>query len=288
VVTDWWVVDGEGRDGAAFIKRTMAALDGGMSDQGCLDFLIRNCGFAAVRQLGNNAQVRFRPFTLTEPAFYGLGYLLYHLPWQRAMASIYVDEAWRDEILPWDHRGALEYIAEIVNEHQLRLSEKVLRRARPLGTIPTGSPMDWAFHVWRHRPDLAPSEHRGRILTDVIRGRYAWIDAYGPGRELIMAEVGGGFPAPVHAALEPALGARIEDQPDNAFGRYCAEAYGKVARSGEPLLEDIDAMVTPPNGEPVRRRYSRLILPFRVSDDHTRLLGISFENLAIDLRRRAG
>jgi hypothetical protein len=50
-------------------------------------------------------------------------------------------------------------------------------------------------------------------------------------------------------------------------------------------MEDVDAILRPPNGKSVRRRYSRLILPFRSPNGNARLLGISFENPAVDLRR---
>jgi len=286
-----WVIDGEGGDGAAFVQHTMSAYKGALTRQQCVDYLIVNLGFAAVRQLRGNLHIKFRPNVLTEAAFRRLGYLVYGLPWQRARVSIHIGDMprdWRDEILPWNRTEAIDRIIELVAEQQLRLSEKVLRRPRPIQTMPTGSPMHWAFHVWRHRPYLMPSENLERTLAEGIRGRYAWFDVFGPQREVIMAEVGAGFPAAVQAALEACIGARLQDQPNNAFGQYCAEAYGEAASSGEPVLEDIDAMVTPPDGKPLRRRYSRLILPFRVSDQHTRLLSISFENLAIDLRRCAG
>ncbi len=291
VVSKWVIVDGEGGDGAAFVQLTMSAFKGAMTRQQCIDYLIVNQGFAAVRQLYGNLHIKFRPYTLTEAAFRRLGYYLYGLPWQRVMATVHIGDMprdWRDEILPWDCMEAIDRIIELVAEQQLRLSEKVLRRPRPIRTMPTGSCMHWAFDVWRHRPYLMPSENLERTLTEGIRGRYAWFDVYNPQQEVIMAEVGAGFPAAVQAALEACVGRRLQNQPENAFGQYCAEAYGEAASSGEPLLEDIDAMVTPPDGKPVRRRYLRLILPFRVSARHTRLLSVSFEDLAIDLRRRTG
>jgi hypothetical protein len=290
-VSEWTIVDGEGGDGAAFMQSTVSLYGGALTPQQCIDYLVVNLGFAAVRQLHGNLHIKFRPHALTEATFYQLAHALLNSSWQRAMASMHVENTlrdWRDEILPWKRMDAIDRIVQIVREQQLRLSEKVLRRARPLQAIPMGSPMHWAFHVWHHHPHLTRSENLERVLAAALRGRYAWFDAFGPRREVVMTEVGTGFPAAVQAALEACMGARLQDQPDNPFGQYCAEAYGDAAGSGKPLLEDVDAMVTPPNGKPLRRRYSRLILPFRVSERHTRLLSVSFENLAIDLRRGTG
>lgn len=283
----WTVVDGQGRIGTSIVQHTISALNGSMTELECVDFLIVNCGCGAVRQLDRNIQVRFRPSVLAEAAFDGLAILLHDRQWQRAVASMFIGGTWQHEVLPRNLEAAIERIKALVVHHQLRMGEKVLRKTRPLHSIPTGSPMGWVFQVWQRRSHLEPSRDLRRTLAEEMGGRYAWIDAVGPNCQLIMAEVGRGFPDPVRATLNPGLGSRVEDQPDNAFGRYCAEAYGAIARSGEPTLEDVDAIMTPPGREPVRRRYSRLILPFRAAGGHVRLLGLSFENLAIDLRRRA-
>jgi hypothetical protein len=286
-VPKWTVVDGQGRIGTSIVQHTISALDGAMSEQECVEFLVANCGFGAVRQLDRNIEVRFRPSELAQATFDGLATLLHERHWQRAVAAMFTGGTWQHEVLPRNREVAFERIKAIVVHHQLRMSEKVLRQARPLHAIPRGSPMGWVYQVWQRRPRLTASHDLRRSLAEETRGRYAWIDVIGPRCELIMSEVGSGFPASVCAALNPGLGNRVEDQPDNAFGRYCAEAYGAIADSGEPVLEDVDAIMTPPGREPVRRRYSRLILPFRSVGGHVRLLGLSFENLAIDLRRRA-
>jgi hypothetical protein len=285
------VINSAGGNGAAFVQQTVRAYGGGWSRQACVDYLVRSLGFAVVRLRNGNLHLKICPQALTEAAFYRVGYLMYGLPWRRATVAMHVGGEpcdWRHEILPWHCMEAIERIIECIAEQQMRLSEKVLRRPRPLGSMPKGSLMHWALDIWRHRPYLTPSENLERILAEAIRDRYAWFDVFFPQGEVVMAEVGGGFPAAVQAALEACKGARLQNHANDAFGRYCAEAYSEAARSGQPLLEDVDAMVTPPNGKPVRRRYSRLILPFRVSERHTRLLSVSFENLAIDLRRGAG
>lgn len=286
-MSKWIVVDGWGGAGSSILQSTMSALDGALSEAECVKFLVVNCGFGAVRSRDCNLEVKFRPSLLAPKTFEGLAMLLLEGDWQRAMASMFIDEKWQHEILPRGCEAAIERISSIVTEHRLRPCEKVLRQSRPLHTIPASSPMGWAYHVWQQRPHVAPSNDLRSSLAQQTNGRYTWIDAIGPRCELILAELGRGFPASVHATLNPGLGSRVEDQPDNEFGRYCADAYGAVARSRQPVLEDIDAIITPPGQEPVRRRYSRLILPFRSANGGVRLLGLSMENLAIDLRRRA-
>jgi hypothetical protein len=256
-----------------------------MNETACVEFLVVNCGSSAVRERDGKIDIRFRPAMLTRAALDGLVYLLHERHWRRAVAAMHIGDGWRHEVLPHRREAAIDRLLSLVAHHQLRMHEKVLRRARPLHSIPPGSPMGWAYQIWQQCSRRAPSRDLCQALSGEMRGRYVWIDALGGKGELIMTEVGGGFPRAVSAALNPAVGSRIEDLPDDAFGRYCAEAYGAIAGTGTPALEDVDAIMTPPEGEPVRRRYCRLILPFRSRAGHARLLGLSFENLAIDLRR---
>jgi hypothetical protein len=167
----------------------------------------------------------------------------------------------------------------------LRPGHTVLRRPRSIDSIPLDSPLQHALCAWRRHPDLVKPGMMQAMLADELKGRYFWVHASRRKHELIMMEVGSGFPETVRSVLNPGLGYRLEDQPDIAYGRYCAEAYGAVARSQVPSVEDVDAIMRPPKGRSVRRRYTRLILPFRSPDGNSHLLGISFENPAIDLRR---
>jgi hypothetical protein len=286
--SEWAVVDGQGRIGHALVARTMCALDGSLSAQECVEFLVVNCGLAAVRLINGCAHVRFRPSKLAAGAFEGLVFFLHDRSWRRAVVSMFIEGRWHPELLPVERDGAIDRVKAIVLQHRLLGGDAVVREERSLRSIPTGSPMHWALQVWQRQGLASPTRNMQRSLVEETQGRYVWIDAVGDDCELIMTEIGGGFPDPVRAALTPGVGGRLQDQPDDAFGRYCAEAYGAVAAANAPMLEDIDAIVTPPSGRPVRRRYSRLILPFRSSGGRARLLGLSFENLAIDLRRRTG
>jgi hypothetical protein len=281
----WAVVDGQGHAGTALVQRTMSALDGSLSAQECVDFLVINCGLAAVQLINGSVHVRLKPSRIAAGAFEGLIFFLHDRRWRRAAASTFVEGKWRFEVLPADRERAIDRVKAIVTQHLI--GGGVLREERSLRSIPTGSPMHWALQVWQQQSFLKPTLKLQRSLAEETHGRYVWIDAVGGNRELIMTEVGGGFPNPVRDALRPGLGSRVQDQPDDVFGRYCAEAYGAAAACNAPMLEDIDAFVIPPSCQPVRRRYSRLILPFRSSGGHARLLGLSFENLAVDLRRCA-
>ena len=284
-MSPWLVIDERGRACEAAFQPAYRELRGSMSLQQFVDFRVINCKWAALRHHQHRLHVRFRPGMVAEAALVELLYHACDVPWVRAAATMFIDNAWRDELLPLGREEAVRRLSSVVIESQLRPGHTVLRRSRPVQSIPSDSPLQHALRAWWRHPDLATSAKLRTMLADEVKGRYFWVHASRKQRELIMMEIGGGFPESVLSVLHPGLGYRLEDQPDVAYGRYCAEAYGAVAQSGVPSMEDVDAILRPPYGKSVRRRYSRLILPFRSTTGNTRLLGISFENPDVDLRR---
>lgn len=281
-----WVLFGErGLHDTTSMLSAIAHLRGALTEQQLVDYLIINCGCAAIQHRQQVLYVRFRPALIGSAA---LGELVYHIneqPWRQVAGALFIDERWQDVILPSDRREAVNRVVETVKEAEQRRHSAVFRRARALDSIQPGSVLQAMLEGWRQRPQLSRPYVPLDGLVDQVCRRYVWVDARARSSELVLTMVGSGFPEPVRGTLVLGLGYRLEEQADLAYGQYCLEAYGQVAQSGVPLLEDVDAMIAPPNGQKMRRRYSRLILPFRLPSGNTRLLGISLEDLSIDLRR---
>lgn len=281
----WTIIDDRGRTCNEKIHPAIHRLNGSMSEREHVDYLIINCGFVAMQRLRQHLHVRFRPALVGGGALAQLLFRIYDDPWRRALATTFSDGAWRHAILPAAREAVVEHIANVVLAAQGQSHQAVLRRVREPMNVHEMSPMSRALHAWKRRCGTVQGDLH-RVLNEEIGGRYVWVNAR-PSGELIMEEIGGGFPKTVDAALRPGVGHRLQDQPDMLFGRYCAEAYGHVAQSKMPMLEDVDAFVAPPLRGRIRRRYTRLILPFRSRRGGLRLLGVSLEDPGIDLRRRA-
>jgi hypothetical protein len=277
------IIDSQGRACGGSIQRTVRELNGSLTEQECVDFLIVNCGFAAIRIRDQIVHVRFRPETLAGGALAELLYRIYDTPWRRAAATTFVGGIWRHHVLPSDRDKVIAWFSAM--DMQRKARSAVLRHSRPADNIPERSPMGRVLQLWRVQPH-SPSRDLHKLLVHECERRYVWVDVNENG-SLIMAELGEGFPEPVEASLKPGIGYQLQDQPDVVFGAYCAEVYGATRKLGWPTLEDVDAIMTTPLGARFRRRYSRLILPFRSLSQRTRLLGVSFEDPGIDLRARA-
>ncbi|RDJ94273.1 hypothetical protein B4Q13_15665, partial [Lacticaseibacillus rhamnosus] len=62
-------------------------------------------------------------------------------------------------------------------------------------------------------------------------------------RIYIINDVGSGLTRLAEYWLSRARGLRVEDQPDYAYGKWVARLYQQALSCGEPLLEDVDALV---------------------------------------------
>ena len=103
--------------------------------------------------------------------------------------------------------------------------------------------------------------------------------------DLLIKDIGSGLTRAARTLALPRHRAfSVEDQPDYAYGKWVARLYQQALLRGEPLLEDVDAVVMWPNQPRQSYRYRRLVLPFKRRDGSTALLGTTLHDPAIDLR----
>ncbi len=74
--------------------------------------------------------------------------------------------------------------------------------------------------------------------------------------------------------------------PTPHYGIAAIQAYKTALRTGEPVIEVVDAFVDLGNGRWNHSRYRRIILPF-AADDRRLVLGTSVVDRTIDLRNCA-
>lgn len=57
------------------------------------------------------------------------------------------------------------------------------------------------------------------------------------------------------------VGTDIRNSPDSEYCEWCIEAYDRVVAVGEPMIEDVRALVLRRSGPPVESRYRRMLVP---------------------------
>src|SRR3546814_18317024 len=69
------------------------------------------------------------------------------------------------------------------------------------------------------------------------------------------------------------VGRRLTDQPDPQYGQWTAVSYLECMQKGDPLADDIDAIIEAEGHDSRRRRYQRLILRWRAGHGGCFLVG---------------
>lgn len=249
-----------------------------------IDEAIVTLGFVEIQSRGRWARLRLCPESVAPIAFGRMMEWLIEAKIERFVLCCYRYGVWESRIFPCC-KASLHQVASIVME-----AKKVARggdvRVRSIAAerVPAG-PLQYALDFWRMtsgRWDAATPLFFRRALAD----RYALYECRSD-HEFIFRAVGSGMPACALAALRASIGCRIEQLPDSAYGQSCAEFYQRSTAQGVPGLQEVDALVWWPQHGRLRRRYKRLLLPFRAADRERLLLCVTAEDLTIDLRTAA-
>jgi hypothetical protein len=98
---------------------------------------------------------------------------------------------------------------------------------------------------------------------------------------LRVTNTGSGFMIYDGFTMNRVVGRPIADQPDRAYGKWVESSYLSCLETGDPQIDDIDAIVEQPGYDARRRRYQRLILRWQRPDGSLILSGSSLLNADI-------
>lgn len=93
--------------------------------------------------------------------------------------------------------------------------------------------------------------------------------------DLFVQNSGSGFTVYDQFSFHKASDRKIEDQPDRMYGQWVRESYRASLVSGNPQIDDIDAIIEQPGHDHRRRRYQRVILRWNLPNDGVILTGSS-------------
>jgi hypothetical protein len=274
--------NGEVWDGGSIVLRQNLFASG--TGPGFSEYVIKNLGFIGIRFTERAAHIRLRPTVVSPVAMASLLYCLSDRRPQRALLTTYDDSTdnWAYEILG-SPMAILKRLSATAAARPGR-TNAVRRQSRDAGRLSGRSPLRGALQCW--------ADHRGhfdravleQVIHRVLKERYILLSAAGQSSDLLIRDVGAGLPEFARTWLSRALGQRVEDQPDYDYGRSCAAAYAEAIARQEPILEDVDAVVSWPGYGRLRRRYTRAILPFTGAQGERWLLSTSVENRRIEPR----
>jgi hypothetical protein len=277
-----FIVDDNGSVWERPFQRIKQALCCELNDSKFTKYAIKNLGFVHMRTTRHGLVISLRPRVTHPMAFAAAVYLLWDFPDERVIVST-LDDSW-NYVVCRSHCDAVNRLVTAFTRTATATSFDFLRRLRRIEDVPKDTSFARLLGCWANGTTAFDIDQLSVVFHKILRGRFALVAPQSDGHTLIIEDWGYSFHSYDHRWLAIARGLRFEDQPDYRYGCAAAGAYREVLHSGQPLLEDVDAIVSRPRRGRQRIQYVRLILPIRTLRGETRLLSTSLMDPTIDLR----
>ena len=272
------LIDERGKHWEARSLALRSRLRASIDDLQLAQFAILNLGFIEVTAARDSVRVRLRP-AVVAPAALGALYLWLHKHKPQRIVVSWHEGRWRDEIVGWGGDGWRRLTALL---ETARFPVPGYSRARiPLARLGAANPLR---HLFEDSSRLAGSVINPQRLPTALRSRYVLLVEDGNG-ELRVRDFGETMMSRSKWWRRKARDNRIDDMPDWSYGRWVGEAYREARRTGQPLLEDVRAVVEWPEVGTFSHSYWRLIVPLIQPGHPTRLLGVTVDNGDVAVRQ---
>ena len=249
-----------------------ALLRASVEEKQLREFAILNLGFIGLAVAKKSVRIKLRP-ALARPAALGALYLCLHQHAPERVVVTWYNGGWRHEIIGWSRDGW---------RRMTRLLEvpEIPTREFSRGNIPLDrlAPENPLRSLLEDAPRLASIvANPAQMLPPPLNERYILVTE-DRRRELRVADFGCTMMSRSPRWRSQARGRRIEDQPDWNYGQWVADAYRDAWHRGEPLLEEVAAVIEWPELGTFSHAYWRLIVPCIKPGLPTRILGVTLDN----------
>ena len=280
------VFDDRGEVWDANSRELAEGLNASIGGDALTSYAIKNLGFIAATVINESVRIRLRPAVVSQVALSGLLYWLHDQPFHRVLLS-FLDSDWSHELVRSRQEAASRLLARVRFKSEDREGD-FLNKARALQDLSPGSPLRELLNLWSDHSGKYDGERLSPLLDKALNGRFVLFEAASGSNSVYVKEVGPGLGRSGAFWLSRTKGLRVEDQPDYAYGKWVSEAYRDVLNTREPLLDDVDAVITWPQQPRVSYRYRRLVVPFAGRDASTLLLSATVIDPDISLRVKSG
>jgi hypothetical protein len=249
-------------------SRLRASID----DRELHEFAVLNLGFIGLAVSKASIRIQLRP-VLVKPAALSALYLWLHQCAPDRVVVTWYNGRWRDEIVGWHHDGWRRITCLL--ERPERQTPGFSRAPIPPDRLAAENPLR---HVLEDSSRLAGIvANPAQMLPSPLGERYLLLTE-DDNRELRVCDLGRTMMSRSPRWRRRARGRRIDDLPDWHYGQWVADAYREARRSGQPLLEEVVAVIEWPDLGTFSHAYWRLIVPRIGPDRRTQLLGVTVDN----------
>jgi hypothetical protein len=267
------VIDDRGEEEPWPSARILKDIDPAHADFDAVDFAVRNLGYVLIVDRPDFVRVRLRPLLTSSRAVAALYFYLAERSPPRA-AIAWFDDAWHDEVCG-NAKALIARLTSLLHgSTRVPVPEPHIATRRSLDTVlnPDGHPFAPLLRAWlKGSRDELQAVAREYGLWD--RANIAERD---PDRgDFFFRHVGKAIQVYSPEWGTRAVGRRLSEQPDSAYGRWIEAGCAAADDSRMARCELVHASVAWRGGEVRRWRYERLMLPFEAADGRRMVMSIS-------------
>jgi hypothetical protein len=257
--------------GAADMTTTIIDAQGQVRDCSApADIAVKDMGCVALRRHGSGSlEVLYRPSAVAPMALLKAVELLDASGCERVALTSWATD--RQTTVIRSPAGAIEHMVGRATEAQSARERHFLFQRLAPGAVAADAAFGPIYDTWRTRPGVKDAS-----LMQAVRaascGRYLEVDPRDGASNLVLSVVGEGYSLYGNGWKSVAVGGRFEDMPDYVYACRASQAYREVFRTGQPIFEDVTALVRLLRAGTLLLKYRRAILPVGGDGEHPALL----------------
>lgn len=265
------IIDGRGQ-----VRHWSASADVAVKDMGCV----------ALRRRGSHAlELFYRPSAVSPMALLTAVELLNVSDCERVALASWTT-GWQTSLFG-DRAVAIRHMIGLTTQAQAPRKREFLSQRHALSTVAADATFGPVQHAWRET--LGVLDHRlMQAVREASCGRYLVVDPRDDASRLVLDTVGEGYSLYGNGWKSVAVGGRFEDMPDYVYACRAAQAYREAFRTGQPIFEDVTALVRLLGSGPLLLKYRRVILPIGSGEHPALLLGATLDQSVTRLSLGAG
>lgn len=273
ILTTTRVIDDRGEEEPWPSVRILKDLDMTRADFDAADYVVRNLGYVLIVDRPDFVRLRLRPLLVSSRTVAGLFYYLAERRPRRAAIAWYGD-AWHDEVCG-NAKDLFARLTELLHgSTRGPMPEPHIATRRSMDTVlsPAGHPFAPLLRAWLKgsRDDLLAAareyglwDRANVVERDPVRGDF-FFRHVGKAIQVYSPEWG-----------SRAVGRRLGEQPDSAYGKWIEAGCAAVDDTRVARCDLVHASVAWRDGEVRRWRYERLMLPFEMAGGRRVVMSIS-------------
>ena len=272
-ITRTLVIDDRGEQEPWPSRRILEGLGAANADFDAADYVVRNLGFVLIIDRPDFLRLRLRPLLVSGQAVAALFFYLAERAPRRA-AIAWFGDAWHDEVCG-NAKDLLARLSALLHTSTRGpVPEPYIATRRSMDTVLTqaGHPFAPLLRAWlKGSRDELLGAAREYGLWD--RANVVERD---PGRgDFVFRHVGKSIQVYSPDWGTRAVGRRLAEQPDSAYGRWIEAGCAAADDARMARCELVHASVNWRDGEMRRWRYERLMLPFETAEGRRVVMSIS-------------